>query len=134
MQTEDTQEEDSTQEEYPHKFEIEHSEDEKGKRRATIKLSKATTIEMRELDGGDFRKVRKLSGRDAHMLSDNLALYALVSINGKKLIDVANDMHLQARADKFPSLQEYGELPQAYDQAFQPLNNSPKASPRLETT
>jgi hypothetical protein len=130
----DITEDETAPEEYSTKFEIEHSEDEKGKRRATIKLSKTTTIEMRELDGGDFRKVRKLSGRDAHMLSDNLALYALVSINGKKLIDVANDMHLQARADKFPSLQEYGELPQAYDQAFQPLNNSPKASPRLETT
>jgi hypothetical protein len=134
MQTEDIQEDDSSQEIYVTKFEIQYDEDEKGKRRATIRLSNATTVEMRELDGGDFRKVRKLSGRDAHMLSDNLALYALISINGKKLIDVANEMHLQSRAEKFPSLQEYGELPQAYDQAFQPLNDSPKASARLETT
>lgn len=126
----DVSEDETSAEEFLSKFEIEHSEDEKGKRRATIRLSPGTVIEMRELDGGDFRKVRKLSGRDAHMLADNLALYSLVSINGKKLIDVANEMHLQARADKFPSLQEYGELPQAYDQAFQPLNNSPKESPR----
>jgi hypothetical protein len=133
MENEATEDETSS-EEYLRKFEIEHSEDDKGKRRATIKLSNGSVIEMRELDGGDFRKVRKLSGRDAHMLSDNLALYALVSVNGKKLIDVANEMHLQSRADKFPSLQEYGELPQAYDQAFQPLNTSPKGSPRLETT
>lgn len=126
----DVSEDETSTEEFLPKFDIEHSEDEKGKRRATIRLSPGTVIEMRELDGGDFRKVRKLSGRDAHMLADNLALYSLVSINGKKLIDVANEMHLQARADKFPSLQEYGELPQAYDQAFQPLNNSPKESPR----
>ena len=126
----DVSEDETSTEDFLSKFEIEHSEDEKGKRRATIRLSPGTVIEMRELDGGDFRKVRKLSGRDAHMLADNLALYALVSINGKKLIDVANEMHLQARADRFPSLQEYGELPQAYDQAFQPLNNSPKESPR----
>jgi hypothetical protein len=104
------------------KYQVELTTDEKGKRRAKVKLSANTTVLMRELGGGDFRLVRKLTGRDVQMITDNLALYSLLKINEEKLVPVANEMHLQSRSDKL-SLQEYGQLPEAYDEAFNPTGD-----------
>lgn len=101
-------------------MEIEYSADEKGARLAKIKLSEKNTVTIKELGGGDFRIVRRLTGNDAQLIADNLALFSLVEVNGEKLVPVANDMHLQSRANKF-TLKEYRDLGNSYDEAFDPL-------------
>lgn len=109
-----------TPEDFQPKYPIDLISDDKDQRQAIVKMPEHTVV-FRELGGGDFRRVRRLSGRDVHMITDNLALYSLVKIDNEKLVPVANEMHLQARADKL-TLQEYGELPAVYDQAFNPLS------------
>ncbi len=91
---------------------------------ATVKLSDKKTIVFRELGGRDTRVVQRMTGSDAHMITQNLALYALVSVNGEALAPVKNEMHFEIRADKF-TMPEIFQLQSYYDEAFFPQVDRP---------
>lgn len=98
-------------------MEIEIISEEQGNRTAKAVLSPKTSVVLKELGGGELRIVKRLSGFDLQLVADNMYLYALTEINSEKLVPVANEIHLQSRANKF-TINEYQSLRQAYDEAF----------------
>ena len=98
---------------------------EDGKTVITVTLGKNKTVVMRDLSGSEVRKLQKISDGTGNTLGSDMALASIVSIDGEKLVPVANEMHLSDRAERFSS-KEYFDLSLKFSEHFREDEADPK--------